>query len=270
MAAVVATDEWPRRSLTVAMSTPFSSRREAWLWRTVWSDAPLGSFSDRQSLETVPDTESGFSGVPSGLAKIRSRSLRYSGPNCRRYSSWRSRWRARTAGIVGGNSILRGFSDFVLLKISPARVCESDRSTKAAPSRMSVHRNAKTSPRRHPVAVAISRNVPRHHGPTAHSTMWSCSAGSSASPARFFTFGRSLWVTGFTVTNPHLIARRYAEDTNPAMVRTVFGDIGRGALVLRVWPPHFSNRTHSLLRCSGVIAAMSIASSSGARYTIIS
>src|ERR1039458_2555999 len=55
MAAVVATDEWPRRSLTVAMSTPFSSRRDAWLWRTVWSDAPLGSFSVRQSLETVPD-----------------------------------------------------------------------------------------------------------------------------------------------------------------------------------------------------------------------
>src|ERR1035441_6984364 len=55
MAAVVAADEWPRRSLTVAMSTPFSSRRDAWLWRTVWSDAPLGSFSVRQSLETVPD-----------------------------------------------------------------------------------------------------------------------------------------------------------------------------------------------------------------------
>ena len=48
-------DEWPRRSLTVARSTPFSSRRLAWLWRTVWSDAPLGSFSVRQSLETVPD-----------------------------------------------------------------------------------------------------------------------------------------------------------------------------------------------------------------------
>src|ERR1017187_7514210 len=55
MSAVVATDEWPRRSLTVARFTPFSSRRLAWLWRTVWSDAPLGSFSVRQSLETVPD-----------------------------------------------------------------------------------------------------------------------------------------------------------------------------------------------------------------------
>src|ERR1035437_3438684 len=36
-------DEWPRRSLTVARSTPFSSRRLAWLWRTVWRLAPLGS-----------------------------------------------------------------------------------------------------------------------------------------------------------------------------------------------------------------------------------
>src|ERR1035438_827702 len=76
MAAVVATDEWPRRSLTVAMSTPLSSRRDAWLWRTVWRLAPLGSLSVRQSLETVPDTDSGFSGVPSGLAMIRSRSAR--------------------------------------------------------------------------------------------------------------------------------------------------------------------------------------------------
>src|ERR1017187_5494664 len=42
-------EEWPRRSLTVARSTPFSSRRLAWLWRTVWRLAPLGS------LETVPD-----------------------------------------------------------------------------------------------------------------------------------------------------------------------------------------------------------------------
>src|ERR1035437_1904013 len=213
MAAVVATDEWPRRSLTVAMSTPFSSRRDAWLWRTVWSDAPLGSFSVRQSLETVPDTEFGFSGVPSGLAKIKSRSLRYSGPNCRRNSSWRSRWRARTAGIVGGNSILRGFSVLVLLKISPSLVWQSDRSTKAAPSRMSDHRNANTSPRRHPAAEAISRNVPRHHGPTAHPTIRSCSDGSSASPACFFIFGRSLCVTGLVVTNPHLIERRYAEDS---------------------------------------------------------
>lgn len=119
---------------------------------------------------------------------------------------------------------------------------------------MSDHRNANTSPRRHPVAEAISRNVPRHHGPTAHSTMWSCSDGSSASPTRFFIFGRSLCVTGLVVTSPHLIARRYAEDTRPAMLRTVFGDIGRGVLVLRVWPPDFSNRTHSLLRCSGVPA----------------
>jgi len=54
----------------------FSSSRDAWLCRTVWSEAPLGSPSIRQSRETVSDTESGFSGVPSGFAMIRSRSLR--------------------------------------------------------------------------------------------------------------------------------------------------------------------------------------------------
>src|ERR1019366_3804671 len=84
--------------------------------------------------------------------------------------------------------------------------------------------------------------------------------------ACFFIFGRSLCVTGLVVTSPHLIARRKAEDTRPAMFLTVFGAIARGSLVLRVWPPHFSNRVHSRLRCRGVIAVMSIASSSGARY----
>ena len=79
-------------------------------------------------------------------------------------------------------------------------------------------------------------------------------------------FGRSLWVTGFVVASPHLIARTNAEDTMPAMLLTVFGFIARGALVLRVWPPDFSSRAHSRLRCSGVISVMFIASSSGARY----
>ena len=65
---------------------------------------------------------------------------------------------------------------------------------------------------------------------------------------RFLTFGRSLWVTGFVLVSPHLIARANAEDTNPAMFLTVFGFIGRGVLVLYVWPPHFSNRIHSRLR----------------------
>ena len=87
---------------------------------------------------------------------------------------------------------------------------------------------------------------------------------------RFLTFGRSLWVTGFVVASPHLIARTNAEDTMPAMFRTVFGFIARGVLVLRVWPPHFSNRVHSRLRCSGVISVMFIASSSGAMYAAIS
>src|ERR1035437_487264 len=106
------------------------------------------------------------------------------------------------------------------------------------------HRIASTSPRRAPVATDISRNAGRHHGPLAHWVRRSCSDGSSASTMRFLTLGRSLWVTGFVVASPHLIARRNAEDTKPAMFRTVLGFIGRGVLVLRMWPPHFSNRVH--------------------------
>src|SRR5580704_18224128 len=94
----------------------------------------------------------------------------------------------------------------------------------------SAQRIASTSPRRAPVAADISRKVERHHGPLAHWVRRSCSDGSRAIPMRFFTLGRSLWVTGFVVTNPHLIARRYAEETRPAMFLTVFGFIARGAL----------------------------------------
>src|SRR6266849_6019545 len=101
------------------------------------------------------------------------------------------------------------------------------------------HRRARTSPRRAPVAAAISRNTGRHHGPVAHWVRRSCSDGSKAIPMRFRTFGRSLWVTGFVVASPHLIARTNAEDTKPAMFLTVLGFIARGALDLRVWPPHF-------------------------------
>src|ERR1035437_1368641 len=42
MSAVVRTEAWPRRAETVARSTPFSSRRLAWLEGTVWRLAPLG------------------------------------------------------------------------------------------------------------------------------------------------------------------------------------------------------------------------------------
>src|SRR5580693_5788492 len=113
------------------------------------------------------------------------------------------------------------------------------------------HRRAKTSPRRAPLAAATSRNTERHHGPVAHWVRRSCSDGSSAIPMRFLTFGRSLWVTGFMVVSPHLIARTNAEDTKPAMFLTVFGFMARGVLDLRVRPPHFSNRAHSRLRWSG-------------------
>src|ERR1019366_377795 len=97
-----------------------------------------------------------------------------------------------------------------------------------------------------------------------------CSDGSNAIPMRFLTLGRSLWVTGLVVASPHLIARANADDTKPAMFLTVFGFIARGVLALRVWPPPFSNRVHSRLRCSGVNSVIFIASSSGAMYAIIS
>src|SRR5258706_5828479 len=100
----------------------------------------------------------------------------------------------------------------------------------------SAHRRAKTSPRGARVAAATSRNTGRHHGPDAHWVRRSCSDGSSAIPMRFLTFGRSLWVTGFVVASPHLIARTNAEDTKPAMFLTVFGFSWRCVLLL-VWPP---------------------------------
>jgi hypothetical protein len=76
MSAVVRTDEWPRRAVTVAKSTPSASRRLAGLCRRMSSDAPLGRPAFLQTRDTVDDTEFGFSGVPFGLAKIRSRSAR--------------------------------------------------------------------------------------------------------------------------------------------------------------------------------------------------
>jgi hypothetical protein len=54
-------------------------------------------------------------------------------------------------------------------------------------------------------ASASSRKVPRHHGFTALTTIWSCSDGSSARPACFFTLGRSLCVTGLVVTTVTLL-----------------------------------------------------------------
>src|ERR1039458_5934983 len=81
-----------------------------------------------------------------------------------------------------------------------------------------------------------------HSGPRAHPLRRSCSDGSGDIPTLFFSLRRSLWGTGFTVINPHLMADRKSEDTTPAMFLTVFGFIGRGVLVLRVWPPHFRDR----------------------------
>ena len=113
MSAVVRTEECPRRSEMVGRSTPLSASWLAWLWRRTWSDAPLGRPAVLQIRDTVADTEFGFRGVPSGLAKIRSRSARYRGPNCARNSFWRSRWRSRTGIVDGGKSTLRGRSVLV-------------------------------------------------------------------------------------------------------------------------------------------------------------
>jgi hypothetical protein len=77
--------------------------------------------------------------------------------------------------------------------------------------------------------------------------------------------GGSLFVTGLTVASPQRIALENALDTTPAMLRTVLALNGLGVFFLRVCPPHFSKRAHSRLKCSGVISARGMASSSGAR-----
>jgi hypothetical protein len=45
------------RSEMVASPAPSSSSRLAWVWRTVWSDAPLGSPKRRQTRDTVAEIE---------------------------------------------------------------------------------------------------------------------------------------------------------------------------------------------------------------------
>src|ERR1035437_8660933 len=104
MAAVVATDEWPRRSLTVAMSTPFSSRRDAWLWRTVSRDAPLGSPSIRQSLETVPDYSRSIPRQTTALANDPSE--RFS-PSCCFVGALSVRWRVGTLAAAAASPLAK-------------------------------------------------------------------------------------------------------------------------------------------------------------------
>jgi hypothetical protein len=62
----------------VGRYTPSDASWLAWLWRRTWSDAALGNPAFLQTRDTVADTEFGFSGVPFGLAKIRSRAKRVS------------------------------------------------------------------------------------------------------------------------------------------------------------------------------------------------
>ena len=44
-------------------------RCDVCVWRSEWRLAPFGSFSRRKSRETVAETESGFSGVPSRVGE---------------------------------------------------------------------------------------------------------------------------------------------------------------------------------------------------------
>jgi hypothetical protein len=77
-------------------------------------------------------------------------------------------------------------------------------------------------------------------------------------------------VTGFVLTKPHRMARANALETTPAMLRTVFGLMGRGVLSFRVCPPHFSSRDHSRLRWRGVMSVSAIWSNAGSRYAACS
>src|SRR5262249_46023031 len=110
----------------------------------------------------------------------------------------------------------------------------------------------------------------KHHGPDAAFITLSCCAGVSATARCFFTRGGSELVTGFVVTNPHLMARENADDTTPAMFRTVFVLSGRGVFLFRVCPPHFSSLLHSRLRCNGLISAIGIWSNAASRYAACS
>lgn len=76
-----------------------------------------------------------------------------------------------------------------------------------------------------------------HQGPEADSSTIVCWADVSAIARCFFTRGGSLLVTGFVATSPHFIARENADETNPAMFRTVFALKGRAAFVRRSCPP---------------------------------
>ena len=104
------------------------------MWRREWRLAPFGSFSRRNSSDTAAEMESGLNGDPSGLANIRSRSARYSGPYWRRYSSWtlavflqRRDGRHRQAHWAR----LLGFRP---LKFEQIPVCVSDLAIMARPS----------------------------------------------------------------------------------------------------------------------------------------
>ena len=70
--AAVRIEEWPRRADTTGNATPSARRCDVCVCRSEWRLVPFGSYSGRTTTETAADTESGLSGDPSGLAKIKS------------------------------------------------------------------------------------------------------------------------------------------------------------------------------------------------------
>ena len=208
MSAVVRTDEWPRRAETVARSTPSASRRLAWLCRRTWSDAPLGR-PDRCSSPGRTDGGTHPGAVDARRGKP---PLMAATPHCEAPPSWcSSTW-------------------------------QSDRSVKTIMPFTSDHRRAKTSPRLAPVAATTSRNTGCTLGQAILLRWEQCH--SDALP-HFWEVAVGDRIYG---GQPPLDRAPNAEETRPAMFRTVFGFIARGVLDLRVWPPHFSNRVHSRLR----------------------
>lgn len=92
---------------------------------------------------------------------------------------------------------------------------------------MSDQRSARTSPRRALRAAVTSMNVAMHEGPRVDPISVSCLATVSETFGRFLGMGGSLFVTGLWVNIPHRIALLNAEETRPAVLRTVFAPIGR-------------------------------------------
>lgn len=85
----------------------------------------------------------------------------------------------------------------------------------------------------------------------------SCCVGVSAIARCFFTRGGSLFVTRLVVTRPHLMACENAEETTPAMFRTVFALINR-CISSFVMPPHLQQSAPFAAEVQGLISAIGV------------